>query len=190
MSALTTLGRRPLSDPPGGVLMWIVVALELLTFGIVFTMIAAFRSGDPETFRAGQAVLDPGFGLLLTLTLLTSGWLVAEAVHAVRQQRVRRAKRLYAMGIAVGLGFVALKVADFVRHPNAISLGDDFGAAFLLATGFHLLHVLVGLAMLTHVARKLGRRPFEDEETAVAGTGLFWHMCDLAWLFLFPLFFV
>ena len=54
----------------------------------------------------------------------------------------------------------------------------------------HLVHVLIGLGMLLFVATRLGRKPFEDEETAVAGTALFWHMCDIAWLFLFPLFYV
>ncbi len=184
------LARRLLTDPPGGVLMWIVVSLELVTFSIVFVMIGSLRSEQPALFASGQRLLDPAFGLALTLMLLTSGWLIAEAVHAVRAHRIGRARAYYSFGILFGVAFVAMKVFDFVGKGGALSLGDDFGAAYLLATGFHFAHVLVGLAMLTYVALKLGRRPFDDEETAVAGTGLFWHMCDLAWLFLFPLFFV
>ncbi len=49
--------------------------------------------------------------------------------------------------------------------------------------------MLVGLSMLVYVATRIGRAKFEDDETAVAGTALFWHMCDLAWFFLFPLFY-
>lgn len=182
---------RHLSDPPGGVLMWIVVLLELVTFSMIFVMLGVFRSGDAAAFETGQRSLDPAFGLALTVTLLTSGWLVAEAVHAYRTEHVTRARRYYAAGILVGLGFVGLKVFDFVAKSRAgLGLGSDFGAAYFLATGFHFVHVLVGLVMLVSVARRLGRQRFEDPETAVAGTALFWHMCDIAWLFLFPLFYV
>lgn len=176
--------------PPGGLLMWIVVTLELVTFSLVFVVVAATRAGDPEVFAAGQALLDPRLGLALTVALLTSGWLAAEAVHAVRGGRIPRARRFYAASVAAGLAFVVLKVLDYVTKSQAgLHLGDDFGSMYLLATGFHFAHVLVGLAMLAYVGLRLGRAPFEDEETAVAGTALFWHMCDIAWFFLFPLFY-
>ncbi|MCA9605262.1 MAG: cytochrome c oxidase subunit 3 [Myxococcales bacterium] len=185
------LGRRSWFDPPGGVLMWIIVSLELVTFSIVFVMIALMRTEHPTMFANGQRLLDPAFGLALTLMLLTSGWLVAEAVHAVRASHLERARAYYFFGLVFGLVFVVMKLFDFwAKLGTELSMDDDFGAAYILATGFHFAHVLVGLAMLTRVASKLGRRPFDDEETAVAGTGLFWHMCDLAWLFLFPLFFL
>jgi nitric oxide reductase NorE protein len=182
---------RPLLEPPGGILMWVIVVLELFTFTIIFVLLASFRSGEREVFAAGQALLDPRLGLAQTITLLTSGWLVAEGVHAYRTHHVGRARRLYAAGITAGLGFVALKVWDYSAKTGAgMGLDDDFGAAYILATGFHFAHVLVGLTMLIHVSVRMGRRPFEDEETAVAGTALFWHMCDIAWFFLFPLFYV
>lgn len=190
-----TAGAPPASTPawlrpPGGLLMWIVVTLELVTFSLVFVVVAATRAGDPEVFAAGQALLDPRLGLALTVALLTSGWLAAEAVHAVRRGRIPRARHFYAASVAAGLAFVVLKVVDYVTKSQAgLHLGDDFGSMYLLATGFHFAHVLVGLAMLAYVGLRLGRAPFEDEETAVAGTALFWHMCDLAWFFLFPLFY-
>ena len=169
--------------------MWIVVTLELVTFAMIFALIAMFRANHPDVFHEGRRLLDPRFGLLLTLTLLTSGWLVAEAVHAFRGDHIVRARRFYALGITVGVAFVVLKVYDFsVKMGAGMSLSDDFGAAYLLASSFHLAHVLVGLGMLISVAVRVGREPFEDAETAIAGTALFWHMCDIAWLFLFPLF--
>ena len=187
----TASTRRLLDDPPGGILMWIVVTLELLTFGIGFVMLAVFRTSEAAIFAAGQRLLATRFGLLMTLTLLTSGWLVSEAVHAVRLEHIARARGLYAGGILVGVGFVGLKIYDFSNKIGAgLGLGDDFGAAYFLASGFHLLHVVIGLAMLLSVATRVGRTPFEDEETAIAGTALFWHMCDIAWLFLFPIFYV
>ncbi len=185
------LVRRALEDPPGGVLMWIVVTLELLTFGIVFVLLGLFRHTEAAVFAAGQQLLNPHVGLLMTIMLLTSGWLVAEAVHAVRSDKIARARGFYAGGILVGVGFVGIKLYDFSSKIGAgLGLGDDFGAAYFLASGFHLLHVVIGLVMLLFVATRVGRKPFEDEETAIAGTALFWHMCDIAWLFLFPIFYV
>ena len=191
MKASTGSTRRALLEPPGGLLMWLVVTLELVTFGIIILVLVSFRRSEATVFQAGQRLLDPRFGLAMTITLLTSGWLIAEAVHAVRLDRISRARWFYAGGILVGIGFVVLKISDFASKARAgIGLGDDFGTAYFLASGFHLLHVLVGLGMLISVAARLGRKPFEDEETAIAGTALFWHMCDIAWLFLFPLFYV
>lgn len=180
-----------MEDPPGGLLMWIVVALELVAFTIIFVLVALLRASDPEVFRAGQASLDVGMGLTLTLTLVTSGWLIAEAVHAARARALVQARRFYLAGIGAGLGFVVLKVSDLAAKVQAgHGLGvDDFWDAYLLSTAFHFAHVLVGLGMLVLVALRLGKREFEDAETAIAGTALFWHMCDVAWFFLFPLFF-
>ena len=182
---------RPLLEPPGGSLMWIVVSLELLTFSIVFVLIALLRVGQPALFTQGQGALEPMQGLALTLTLVTSGWFAAEAVHACRAKRFGRARVFYGAAIAGGLFFVGLKLRDYAA---LASLGhrlgsDDFWDAYFLSTGFHLVHVLVGLVLLIAVAIRVGRTRFEDEETAIAGTALFWHMCDLAWFFLFPLFF-
>ncbi|MBP7685024.1 MAG: cytochrome c oxidase subunit 3 [Deltaproteobacteria bacterium] len=188
LGAAAHAGRPSLLEPPGGILMWIIVALELLTFSIIFVFVASFRAADAEAFRAGQAFLDPRLGVAQTLALLTSGWLVAEAVHAYRRARIPRARGFYAGGIAASLVFVALKIVDYSSKAEAgLSLDSDFGAAYFLATGFHFAHVLVGVLMLTHAATRIGRKPFEDEELAVAGTALFWHMCDIAWFFLFPL---
>ena len=183
--------RHSLLEPPGGALMWIIVTLELLTFSIVFVLVALMRVGQPALFHQGQSVLDPMQGLGLTLTLVTSGWFAAEAVHACRDQRFARARVFYGAAIAGGLLFVGLKLRDYAHLlSQGHRLGsDDFWDAYFLSTGFHLAHVLVGLVLLIAVGSRVGRTRFEDEETSVAGTALFWHMCDLAWFFLFPLFF-
>lgn len=183
--------RRALADPPGGVLLWLVVGLELVTFAMVFALIAHLRASAPADFAAGQAALDSRFGLALTLLLVTSGALAAQAVHRHRQGDAAAARRLFLGAGAVGLGFAGVKLLDYAKHlAEGHGLGaSDFWDAYLLATGFHFLHVLVGLALLFFVAARVGRARFSDEETAVVGSALFWHLCDVAWFFLFPLFF-
>lgn len=184
----TTSTTRALDAPPGGVLMWLIVALELVTFAIAFVMIGAFRASEPAAFAAGQAALSPTMGLSLTLLLVTSGALAAEAVHVARDGRFARAQGFFFAAIALGLGFVGLKLFDTGAHLDAgHRLGtSDFWDAYFLGTGFHFVHVLVGLALLTFVALSLQKK--RDAELAAA-VALFWHLCDLAWFFLFPLFF-
>ncbi len=182
---------RALLDPPGGALLWIIVALELLAFALVFALVAMLRVHAPALFHEGQEALDPRVGLALTLALVTSGWLVAEGVHAYRGGRLAVARRFHGAGVLVGLVFVGLKVHDYASKSAAgHGLGtNDFWDAYILGTGFHFVHVLIGLVLLAVTGWRMGRTRFEDAETAVAGTALFWHMCDLAWFFLFPLFY-
>lgn len=190
---ITTLdGRRAVFDPPGGMLMWIVVVLELVAFAIIFGVIADMRTGDAAAFALGQRSLSPAHGLVLTLVLMTSGWLTAEAVHHVRRGELPRARRYYGGAVATGAVFVLLKVVDYLektRRGHTLA-ASDFWDVYFLSTGFHLLHVLLGLVLLSYVGVRVGRTKFEDEETTVAGTALFFHMCDLAWFFLFPLLYV
>ena len=130
---------RALDDPPGGVLFWLIVGLELVAFAIVLGLVAALRRADPVGFHEVHVALDPRLGLALTALLFGSGWAVAEAVHAFRHDAIARARRAYVLGLVLGLGFVVLKVWDFVHKVQA---GHGLGAsdawdAYLLATGFH-----------------------------------------------------
>ncbi|MDQ3033183.1 MAG: cytochrome c oxidase subunit 3 [Myxococcota bacterium] len=187
-----TARARPLLEPPGGMLMWIVVALELAVFSMVFALIAVLRVGDPGRFAAEQRALDPTLGLTMTFALLTSGWFAAEGVHAFRASRYDRARAWYAAAAVTGVAFVALKIYDYAaKYGAGHGLGSgDFWDAYLLGTGFHFAHVIVGVALLAYAAARIGKARFDDAETAVVGTALFWHMCDIAWFFLYPLFYV
>ena len=178
---------RPLFEPPGGVLMWLIVTVELVTFGIIGAALAYLRSDQPALFRAGQAALSPGVGLGYTLLLVTSGWLAAEAVAALRRDRRTRARQLLVGAIVFGLGFVGLKLHD---GAGLIAAGhdlgsDDFWTGYFFATGFHLVHVAVGVLLLA-VAAARTRRGAPDDTEAVEALVLFWHMCDLIWLLLYP----
>lgn len=191
MGARNPLALRALTDPPGGPLLWIIVGLELGTFALIFAAIAWLRSSDPSGFAAGQQALSGPFGLALTLVLLTSGGLAAQAVADYRRGHTTAARRYFQAATAVGASFAILKVYDYSVHFSAgRGLGvSDFWDVYLLATGFHFAHVLVGLGLLGGLSSRVGLGQFSDEESAVVGSAVFWHMCDVAWFFLFPLFF-
>lgn len=185
------MNTRTLTNPPGGPLMWIIVAAELLTFVMVFAAIAWMRRTEPGLFAGGQARLDPRLGLGLTLCLLTSGAAAAHGVQRWRAGAWPAARRSLGLAAALGVGFLAAKVWDYAHHAG---LGHTLGASsfwdlYLLSTGFHFIHVLVGVGLLASAASSSQPPPEAESEASVAGPALFWHLCDVIWIFLFALFF-
>ena len=175
----------PLSSLPGNPMMWILILGELAVFGALFVGFAVARALDPVTFDASQAHLDGLLGGLNTMVLVTSGWLVAVAVQrrATNPNVPNRGHRAAMFGaMAFGLVFLAIKV---VEYADKIGQGftpetDMFFQLYYLMTGFHALHVVMGLIILGLVT---WRDSLENMETGAA----FWHMVDLIWVLLYPL---
>ena len=175
-------GWGALSNLPGNPIMWVLIISELLVFGAFFLGFGVARMLQPELFRAGQAMLDIRLGGLNTLILVTSGWMAAKAVHARKLGDVPRSRRWVAAAMALGVAFLVVKgveYADKAAHGIGIET-DTFFTLFYLMTGFHALHVVMGLVVLTIVAWK---NTVDNLETGAA----FWHMVDLIWLILFPI---
>jgi nitric oxide reductase NorE protein len=170
----------PLSSLPGNPMMWILILGELAVFGAFFVGFAVAHALDPATFDASQAHLDRLLGGLNTMVLVTSGGLVAVAVRHRESNRRHRAAMLGAM--ALGGAFLAIKVLEYA---DKIGQGftpetNMFFQLYYLMTGFHALHVVMGLIILGIVT---WRDSLENMETGAA----FWHMVDLIWVLLYPL---
>lgn len=181
-SASEAQGWGALSDLPGNPIMWVLIISELLVFGAFFVAFGVARVLDVETFRAGQALLDVRLGGANTLILVTSGWLAAKAVQHGQGGAVR-ASRLYLSGAgALGLAFLAVKGTEYAaKAAQGIDIETNtFFTLFYLMTGFHAMHVIMGVIVLAIVGWK--NSP-ENLETGAA----FWHMVDLIWLILFPI---
>jgi cytochrome c oxidase subunit III len=74
-----------------------------------------------------------------------------------------------------------------VHYP--IKYGNIFASSYFLMTGFHALHVIVGM-VLFGIALWLGTRLNEHWTDYVENSGLYWHFVDLVWIFLFPLIYI
>lgn len=166
-----------LSRLPGNPIMWVLIISELLVFGAFFLAFGVTRIVHPEIFHAGQALLDIRLGGLNTLLLVSSGWMAAKAVENPAASR-----RWLAGAAALGAGFLVVKgieYSDKLAHGHTLE-SDVFFTLFYLMTGFHALHVVMGLVVLAIVG---WRNSLENLETGTA----FWHMVDLIWLILFPI---
>jgi cytochrome c oxidase subunit 3 len=153
-------------------------------------------------FLAGAKGTDWRLGALNTVVLLTSSLTMALAIHYVQVGKSAKANTMLWTTIACGLVFMVVKYFEYSHKihlgnlPGAWFSGDTKGfenmgmyySFYFMMTGIHGAHVLVGLGLIAWVAIRNSRGEFSPEHyTAVEGVGLFWHLVDLVWIFLFPL---
>lgn len=174
---------------PGEEGVWVLIFGDLLVFAAFFVTYAVSRMDALDLFRQSQAQLDRGLGLLNTLLLLTSSWCVAQAVAAVRRGD-RRARALVMTAIACGVGFVIVKIIEYSAKIRAgITLNTDpFFTLYYMFTAIHLIHVVIGLGVLTFICTRFNREGrFVAPVSLIEGGGAFWHLVDLLWIILFAL---
>ena len=182
--------RRPSGWIPGEIGLWNVVFGDLMVFGLLFCCFAYYRHLDPALFAAGRDMMNRGLGVTNTLLLLTSSALVALAVQRVRAGR--SASRLMGAAAVLGLGFVVIKSIEWKQK---FTLGltietNDYFMYYFMAGGIHLLHVLVGTGFLFYGAIVLRSQDGSANPKTIEAIGIFWHLVDLLWVFLFALFYL
>lgn len=182
--------RGALWYPPGGLMVWVFVLLECLTFGVGLTALAIRAVAQPELFRRSQLLLSVPLATANTLVLITSGLLAALAVHAFEEGAFTRASRYLRLAGALGAVFCVLKVVEY-QSKLAVGLGPGAGEFFSFywaLTGFHFLHVVMGTAILSYLAvRVRSGAPFAEPDMSLSTGVVFWHMCDMIWVLVFPM---
>ncbi|WP_066342066.1 cytochrome c oxidase subunit 3 family protein [Azohydromonas lata] len=177
----------------GDITMWCVIALEMLTFGLLFVVYAVARGQDPWVFRTGQSTLDLRLGALNTVILLTGSWCAARGVQALRSARATAGARWLWGAAALGTAFLVVKGFEYQQklHAGYGLESDDFWMFYYLLTGFHFMHVAAAVLIVAAVAFLVPRRPWGPADTQAPETAaVFWHMVDLLWVVLFPLVYV
>jgi len=185
----TSLSRRL----PGDLAMWFFILAELTVFAILILAFAVTQVLNPELFSQSRAALDSSMGLALTLSLLTSGLFAALAVEQVRAARPGRGALLLVAALATSCVYVVLKLNEY-GHLSSIGLGlehNTFFTLYWILTGFHFLHVLLGMVILGWMAMRCQRGLYTAGDCAGLESGvLYWHMVDMVWVLLFPLVYV
>lgn len=182
--------------------MWVFLGSESLLFAGLFGLYAAYRFAYPVEFHAASAHANLVIGTVNTYILLTSSLTVALAIHATRHGHRRRTVALLGATIALGLAFDVLKVIEYAGHlREGIAPGGYYAFAALpahgavlyvtlyyLLTGLHALHVTGGVVVLAWLLVRAQRGDFTPHaHIALELGGLYWHLVDLVWIFLWPL---
>lgn len=174
-------------------MIWLVVSLELLTFVPGLIYVSSIRGSNPALYQESAEKLATSAGLINTVILLTSGWLMALSISALRGGREKLSARLLLATMVTGATFLIVKALEY-KSKLAMGLDlhyNEFFTAYWLMTGFHFIHVVIGLILLLGMWTRLRKgiynaQNYYDVETSA----VFWHMCDLIWILIFPVFYL
>lgn len=166
------------------------IVADLMIFGVLFAFFMVGRQAQVALYDRSSAQLNAGFGMLNTLILVTSSWLVMRAVHAA-QRGARRAVRAHLMGaMSVGAAFAVIKVIEYrdkIAHGITL-LTNEFFMFYFVLTGVHFLHFVAGMGALAALWFKVGHEAVDGPLFGwIESGGLYWHMVDLLWIVLFPM---
>jgi cytochrome c oxidase subunit 3 len=182
--------------------MWLFLSTEILLFAVLFCAYALYRFLFPVGFEEASRLAHVAMGATNTVVLITSSLTVALAIHYARQGQNRKVVGLLAVTILFGATFMVLKGFEYYHHwvdgqlPGRLyhyaglegpGVSMYFTVYFLM-TGLHGFHVLIGMGVLAWLLARAARNEFgPGYSTPVELGGLYWHLVDLIWIFLFPL---
>jgi nitric oxide reductase NorE protein len=183
------IDHKDLFSPPGGILIWLIISVEVLTFMMGLFAFSFQRMKNLSLFNSSQEMLNVTLGTVNTIVLLSSGFLMAEAIRTLKAGESKKSRHFLLGTIVLGFVFLVLKGFEFNDKIN-LGIGLEYNSFFTfywLLTGFHFLHVVVGLIILLFLAARIRKGHYSmDSCFDVETGGAFWHMCDLIWLLLFP----
>lgn len=182
--------------------IWVFLATEILFFGALFTVYTFTRFHYPEAFAAGSRLTNVTLGSINTGVLLTSSATMAFGVRAAKLGLRKPTVAFLCATIALGMVFLAIKSTeyylDYTEHlVPALNFAYDGARAhqvelffylYFFTTGVHSLHMIIGICVLTVITIMAWRRAFSSAyNTPVEVSGLYWHLVDIVWIFLYPL---
>ena len=133
--------------------MWIIIFLELFTFGAALIAMAHYGNQEIELFHNSSLKLNTTYGMLNTLFLLTSGFFMAVSVSELKKGNKVQFKKLLLLTMFFGCLFLGLKSFEYAEKLNeGITIGyNTFFTFYWMLTLFHVIHVIVGLVILASV---------------------------------------
>ena len=183
--------------------MWLFLVTEINLFGGLFIAYSYMRHKYPADFHEAGAELNATLGVTNTIVLLTSSLTVVLSIMAIQEGKKALSKRFLITTILLGATFLVIKAFEWNAkfhhglYPSSAHLatlphGEQifFGLYFTM-TGLHGVHVLVGICVLGVMARMIGSGKIsQDRNITLENGGLYWHLVDVIWIFLLPLFYL
>ncbi len=182
--------------------MWVFLATEVLLFAGLFASYALYRLAYPEVFHQAREHMDVKLGTINTYVLVSSSVLVALAVAAIRGRRDLVASGLLLGAALLGVTFLSIKGVEYTHHMHegalpgahyalhkfAVPGASLYFTLYWVMTGVHALHVLIGVGVLGVLGLRTAAGDFSAAyHTPVELGGMYWHLVDVVWLFLWPL---
>ncbi len=197
----TTAGHTEHYDPESSKIgMWLFLFTEMFLFGGLFLVYAVFRNKYSADFHHGALELNAFIGTFNTVVLLVSSMTVAMSITAVRKGNKKLAVNLLVITILLALVFMINKYFEWSHKfeyklypgsPVMMNLPQGeilFFGLYYMMTGLHALHVLIGVVLLSiNIFKVRSGKVNHERYSLIENSGLYWHLVDLIWIFLFPL---
>ncbi len=183
--------------------MWLFIFTELLLFTGLFIVYSVYRYRNWQAFHLAAEELDTFIGSLNTVILLASSATIAMSITAIQLKQKKTALVLMSITLLIGLAFLVNKYFEWslkIEHglyPGSETL-QEFGQGevlffglYFFMTGLHALHIIAGLVFISFVFYYVVKdRVRHDNYVLLENAGLYWHLVDIIWIFLFPLFYL
>ena len=183
--------------------MWLFLFTEILLFGGMFLIYSIYRTVHTQDFHEAAKEMSLLLGAVNTVILLTSSMTMALSIASIKQGLRTRSLVYQAVTVILGMVFLVNKFFEWREHilhgyypnsPELLAMGHGkilyFGLYYVM-TGIHGLHVVIGAGIIcfTFVLTLRGVVSSADY-IKLENTGLFWHLVDIIWIYLFPLFYL
>lgn len=183
--------------------MWLFLLTELLLFGGMFLLYAGYRFLYTDGFKAAALEMNTFIGAVNTIILLTSSLSIALSIAAMQRAQKKLTIALLLFTLFCGLAFLVNKYFEWSHEINNgiypkgpalenMSQGEVlyFGLYYTM-TGLHGLHVIAGMIFIGVILAFVIRGKITSTNfTKLENSGLYWHLVDIIWIFLFPLFYL
>ena len=183
--------------------MWLFLLSEILLFGGLFLLYSSYRYKNPLDFHLAAWELNRVLGTLNTMILITSSLWVALSIFSIQRGNRKLSMLFLLVAIFFGILFLTVKYVEWTAkiehgfYPNSPRLlGGSKGEILFFGlyysmTGLHGLHVLVGVFILSIMLVLMAKGKInENRFVPLENSGLYWHLVDIIWIFLFPLFYL
>jgi cytochrome c oxidase subunit III len=183
--------------------MWLFLFTELLLFGGLFFIYSVYRFTHQQDFHIAAKELNTMIGTFNTAILLTSSLTMALSIAAIQKGNVKLSVFFQLVTILLGAGFMVNKYFEWMHHINlGLYPGSDellskgpgqilFYGLYYTMTGLHGLHVVIGACVIGTMTRFTIKGIITPNNyTKLEVAGLYWHLVDIIWIFLFPLFYL
>jgi cytochrome c oxidase subunit 3 len=183
--------------------MWLFLFTELLLFGGMFILYSVYRFTHPNEFHLAAKELNTVIGTFNTAILLTSSLTMALSIAAIQRKQKSLSIIFQVLTIVLALGFMVNKYFEWgAKFHHGIYPGSDtllskpsgeilFFGLYYVMTGLHGLHVIIGVVIIAFMTRFTIKDIItHDNYVKLEAAGLYWHLVDIIWIFLFPLFYL
>ena len=184
--------------------MWLFIFTELLLFGGLFIVYSVYRFMNPDAFHLAAEELNTTIGAINTVILLVSSMTIAISTSTLQMKKKGVTLLLLSITVLLGLVFLVNKYFEWgAKFGHGIWPGSEhmkttlsqgeilFFGLYYVMTGLHALHIIIGLIIIFFAIQRVNKGTVNENRAALLeNAGLYWHLVDLIWIFLFPLFYL